>query len=292
MPLEIRKLNPLFGAEVRGVDIAAGLDDAAMTAVRDAFEEHSVLVLPDQDLDDARQIEFSRRCFGELETIHAHAGNRDTHDLIARISNVDQDGNIMRADDARMQFRLGNRLWHADSSFKKAPSLASLLHAREVAPEHGETEFASLRAAYAALPEERRAMLEGRIVVHYHRNSRRHLHFQVTRDDEAKRLPPVEHALVRANPVNGRKAMFIGAHASHIPGMPVVEGRPLLEDLLAFATRPKFVYSHQWRRGDLLIYDNRCVLHRARPYAWTEHRRIMHRTTVAGDGPTVAATPG
>jgi len=289
MALEIRKLNPLFGAEVRGVDIAGGLEDATMAAVRAAFEEYSVLVLPDQDLDDERQIAFSRSCFGELETHHAHAGNRDTHDLIARISNVDQHGNIMRAEDTRMQFRLGNRLWHADSSFKKVPSLASLLHAREVVPAHGETEFANMRAAYAALPPERQAMLEGRIVVHYHRNSRRHLNYKVTSDDEAKQLPPVEHALVRANPANGRKAMFIGAHASHIIGMPVVEGRLLLEDLLAFATRPQFVYSHRWRVGDLLIYDNRCVLHRARPYAWTEQRRIMHRTTVAGDGPTVAA---
>lgn len=289
MPLEIRKLSPLFAAEVRGADIAAGLDDAVMAEIRAAFEEHSVLVLPDQDIDDDRQIDFSRRCFGELETHHAHAGNRDSHDMIARISNVDQNGEIMRADDARMQFRLGNRLWHADSSFKKVPSTASLLHAREVVPAHGETEFASMRAAYAALPEERRAMLEDRVVIHYHRNSRRHLNFQVTSDDEAKRLPPVEHALVRANPVNGRKALFIGAHASHIAGMPVVEARLLLEDLLAFATRPRFVYSHQWRRGDLVIYDNRCVLHRARPYAWTAQRRIMHRTTVAGDGPTVSA---
>ena len=167
--------------------------------------------------------------------------------------------------------------------------MASLLHAREAVPEHGETEFASTRAAYAALPEARRESLEGRIAIHYHRNSRRHLNIQVTTDDEAERLPPVEHALLRANPVNGRKAMFIGAHASHIAGVPAVEGRLLLEDLLAFATRPQFVYSHQWRPGDLVIYDNRCVLHRARPYAWTEHRRIMHRTTVAGDGPTIPA---
>lgn len=289
MALKIRKLTPLFGAELRGVDIATGPDDATLAEIRAAFETYSVLVLPDQDLDDERQIDFSRRCFGALETHHAHAGNRDTHDMIARISNVDAEGNIMPADDPRMRFRLGNRLWHADSSFKKVPSLASLLHAREVVPEHGQTELASMRAAYAALPEERRAMLDGRTVIHYHRNSRRHLNFQVTSDDEAKSLPPVEHALVRANPVNGHKALFIGSHAATIPGMPEVEARLLLEDLLAFATRPQFVYSHQWRRGDLLIYDNRCVLHRARPYAWTAHRRIMHRTTVAGDGPTVAA---
>lgn len=289
MTLEIRKLSPLFAAEVRGVDIVAGADDAAMAEIRAAFDEYSVLVLPGQDIDDEQQIDFSRRCFGALETIHAHAGNRDTHDLIARISNVDQDGNIMRADDTRMQFRLGNRVWHSDSSFKKTPSMASLLHAREVVPEHGETELASMRAAYTELPEERRASLDGRVVIHDHRNSRRHLNYQVTTDGEAERLPPVEHALVRANPVNGRKAMFIGAHASGIAGMPEVEGRLLLEDLLAFGTRPQFVYSHQWRPGDLLIYDNRCVLHRARPYAWTAHRRIMNRTTVAGDGPTVPA---
>lgn len=288
MTISLRELTPAFGAEVSGIDIAAGVDDAGFAEVRAAFEAYSVLVFPAQDIDDAAQVAFSRR-FGELEETYAHAGNRHRGSQIVTITNVEADGSLIPPEDERIRFRLGNRFWHSDSSFKRVPATASLLSGREVPPEGGETEFASLRAAYDALPEARRAELEGLVAIHHYANSRRGTEIQVAKPDQDKRLPPVPQAVVRTNPVNGRKGLYVGAHASHIVGMPEDEGRALLEELLGFATQPQFVYSHAWRPKDLVMYDNRCVLHRVRPYEVTKHRRVLHRTTVAGVGPTVPA---
>jgi alpha-ketoglutarate-dependent 2,4-dichlorophenoxyacetate dioxygenase len=209
---------------------------------------------------------------------------------VSIISNLDPDGKLMAADDPRVLYRLGQRNWHSDSSFKRVPAKASLLHARVLPPnsnECGQTQFASLRAAYDALPDARKRQLEGKVAIHHYAYSRRNDGITLTNEQEDKRFPPVAQAIVRANPANGRKALYVGSHASHIAGMSEDEGRALLKELLEFATQEKWTYLHHWQVGDLVMYDNRAVLHRARPYAMTEHARVLHRTTVAGDAPTV-----
>jgi alpha-ketoglutarate-dependent 2,4-dichlorophenoxyacetate dioxygenase len=285
MTIAIRKLTPVFGAEITGVDLAQ-VDDASFEEIQDAFENFSVLVFPNQNLDDESQIDFSRR-FGELEKTQGHIANNFTVKHVSEISNLDPDGKLMAADDPRLLFRIGQRNWHSDSSFKRVPAKASLLHARKLPPDGGDTQFSSLRAAYEALPAQRKRELEGKVAIHHYAYSRRNDGYQLTNEEEDRRFPPVPQAIIRANPVNGRKALYVGSHASHIRGMPEEEGCALLRELLAFATQEQFTYLHHWQVGDLVMYDNRAVLHRARPYKITEHARVLHRTTVAGEGPTV-----
>ena len=284
--LELQRLHPHFAAEVRGVDLARPLDDAVFTRIRDAFNEHAVLVFPGQDLDEERQIAFSER-FGPLElSIRKHTKRSVSRPEISDISNLDERGRLLDPADERALYNAGNQLWHSDSSFKRVPATASLLHAREVPPEGGETEYADLRAAWDALPEARRRGLEGLVAEHSIVYSRSLIGYAYPPDD-AVAVPPVRQALVRTHPATGRRSLYLGSHASHIVGRPVAEGRALLRELLEFATQPAFVYRHRWRVGDLVMWDNRCVLHRGRPWDEARHRRVMRRTTVAGDGPTV-----
>lgn len=283
----LTKITPAFAAEITGIDLRA-LDDATFAKVEDAFETYSVLVFPDQPLDDNAQIAFSKR-FGELETTQGHIANNFTVKQVSEITNLDPQGNLMKAGDPRLVYRIGQRNWHSDSSFKKVPAKASLLHARRLPPkseERGQTQFASLRAAYEALSDERKELFENMAAIHHYAYSRRNDGITLTNEQEDKRFPPVKQALIRANHKNGRKALFVGSHASHIGGMPEEEGRALLKDLLNFATQDKWTYMHTWKVGDLVMYDNRAALHRARPYAMTEHARVLHRTTVMGEGPT------
>ena len=285
LAITIRKLTPVFGAEITGVDLTR-LDDATFEHIEDAFETYSVLVFPNQNLDDDAQIAFSRR-FGELEKTQGHIANNFQVKHVSEITNLDPDGKLMAPDDPRVLYRLGQRNWHSDSSFKRVPAKASLLHARKLPPDGGDTQFASLRAAYDALPEARKRELEDKVAIHHYAYSRRNGGYALTNEAEDKRFPPVPQAMTRANPVNGRKALYVGSHASHIRGMPEEEGRALLKELLDFATQEQFTYLHHWKVGDLVMYDNRAALHRARPYKITEHPRILHRTTVMGEGPTV-----
>ena len=286
LAITIRKLTPVFGAEITGVDLTR-LDDATFEHIEDAFETYSVLVFPNQNLDDDAQIAFSRR-FGELEKTQGHIANNFQVKHVSEITNLDPDGKLMGPDDPRVLYRLGQRNWHSDSSFKRVPAKASLLHARKLPPDGGDTQFASLRAAYDALPDARKRELEDKVAIHHYAYSRRNGGYALTNEAEDKRFPPVPQAMIRANPVNGRKALYVGSHASHIRGMPEEEGRALLKELLDFATQERFTYLHHWKVGDLVMYDNRAALHRARPYKITEHPRILHRTTVMGEGPTVA----
>ena len=279
------KLNPLFGVEIEGIDVAAPLDDATFGQVLDAFDEHSVLLFREQKLDDEQQVAFSRR-FGPLET--AVKANLTGGTLFARQSNIDSaKGELIPPTDRRMIYQRANLMWHSDSSFKPVPSLCSLLSAREVPPEGGETEFASTRAAYAALPAKMKQRIEGLVAEHSFVYSRGLIDPDVLTEEEKEEVPPVKQALVRTNPINGRKSLLIGAHASHIVGWPVEDGRALLEELLEFATQPRFRYRHEWRMHDLIVWDNQGCLHRARPYDAVKYRRLMQRTTVAGDGLTV-----
>jgi len=286
MTITIRKLHPLFAAEIGGVDTGEPMDDATFTAIRAALDEYSVLVFHDQSLDDERQVAFSRR-FGPLET--SGKANPATGTHFARQSNLDiNTGAVIPAEDRRMVYQKGNYLWHTDSSFKAVPSLCSLLSARVVPPVGGNTEFAAMTAAYDALPDNVKQKLEGLVAEHSLVYSRETVSTESLTAEMKAELPGAWQAMVRDNPVNHRKAIYAGAHASHVIGWPREESRAFIAWLNAFATQPQFVYSHAWRDGDLVIWDNRAVLHRATAYDTLGHQRLMQRTTVSGQLMTTA----
>lgn len=287
MSISIRKVTDNIGAEVTGVDITQPISDAEFAPILDAFNEYSVLVFHGQDFTDEQQVAFSQH-FGALETtVKSNIGGGT---YVADISNVDPETNeILPVDSWRIRYNSGNEMWHTDSSFKTVPALASLLSGREVPPEGAETEFGSMRAAYATLTVEEQERLEGLVAVHDFSYSRGLVDPELLKDDHKEETPPVRQAVVRANPANGKKAFYTGSHASHVVGWPLEEGRALLKDLVACATQPEFTYAHKWQAGDLVIWDNRCVLHRGRSWDKAQYRRVMHRTTVAGDGPTAPA---
>jgi alpha-ketoglutarate-dependent 2,4-dichlorophenoxyacetate dioxygenase len=202
------------------------------------------------------------------------------------MTNLGPDGNRLPLDHPAMQHRARNEAWHSDSSFKPIPALASLLAARVVPPVGGNTDFASARAAYECLPAQRKAELEQWVAIH--RITHPDLEDDKGYDEAAKKRHTVTHPLIRANPVNGRKALYVGSHAQEIVGMPRQQGRGLLDELTAFCTQPQFVYNHQWRDGDAVMWDNRCTLHRATTYDQTRYKRKLHRTTIAGKTPDSA----
>ncbi len=288
MAIRVTPLTEVFAAEIAGVDIARPVDDATWAEIRAAFEEHSVLVFRRARLDDETQVAFSRR-FGALEITRSM--NPAAGTPFARQSNLDiKTGGVIPPDDRRMVYQLANMLWHSDSSFKAVPSLCSLLSARIVPPEGGATEFASTRAAYPSLPDTLKRRIEPAMAVHDFSWSRDQVRPGFFTAEERAVYPPVRHPLVRVNPVNGRRCLFLGAHASHIEGLPIDDGRALLAELLEHVTRPRFRYRHEWTEGDLVIWDNRCVLHRATPYDSVRHQRLLQRTTVSGDPAEFAPT--
>jgi alpha-ketoglutarate-dependent 2,4-dichlorophenoxyacetate dioxygenase len=274
-------LSRHFAARIDGVDISRPVDDATWAEIRAAFEEHSVLVFRGHPLDDESQIAFSLR-FGNLEvtrSINPAAGTP-----FARQSNLDiKTGEVIPPGDRRMVYQLANMLWHSDSSFKPVPALCSLLSARVVPPEGGATEFASGRCAYPSLPDDLKRRIEGLIVVHDYSWSRDQVRPGFFTAEERAVYPPVRHPIVRTNPMNGRKALFLGAHASHVEGLSIEDGRALLKRLQDHMTQLEFCYRHEWDASDLVVWDNRCVLHRATPYDSTRERRLMQRTTISGD---------
>src|SRR5262245_22148259 len=288
MTITATRLTPHFAARIDGADIARPLAEDDWRAIRAALDEHSVLVFRSQPLDDEAQVAFSRR-FGNLEV--SRSMNPAAGTPFARQSNLDiKTGDVIPADDRRMVYQLANMLWHSDSSFKAVPSLCSLLSARLVPPEGGATEFASTRAAYASLPDALERRVEHAIAVHDFSWSRDRVRPGFFTAEERAVYPPVRHPVVRVNPVNGRKCLFLGAHASYIEGLPIEEGRALLAELLDHVTQPHFRYRHEWTEGDLVIWDNRCVLHRATPYDSARYKRLLQRTTVSGDPAEPAAT--
>ncbi|BBK40975.1 alpha-ketoglutarate-dependent 2,4-dichlorophenoxyacetate dioxygenase [Allostella vacuolata] len=284
--MEIHPLHPTFGAEITGVDIGRPIDDDTFARIRQAFEEHALLLFRDQDLDDEKQVAFSER-FGPLEKTFSQNPAGGT--LFARQSNLDiKTGETIPIEDARMVYQRANMLWHTDSSFKRVPSLCSLLSARIVPPEGGNTDFADMRAAYDALPDATRQRLEGLAAEHSIAHSRAQVDPNLLSDyQKSIEAPPVKQLMVRANPVTGRKALFIGAHCSHVVGWPEEEGKRFVRHLMETAITPDICYSHQWREGDIVVWDNRSVLHKATPYDSKKYKRLMQRTTVAGDQPTV-----
>ena len=290
MTLTVTRLTPSFAARIDGVDIREPVAEPAWAQIRAALDEHSVLVFRAQSLDDDAQVAFSRR-FGPLEVTRSM--NPAAGTPFARQSNLDiKTGEVIPPEDRRMVYQLANMLWHSDSSFKPVPSLCSLLSARIIPPEGGATEFASARAAYPSLPEADQQRLQQLTVVHDFAWSRDQVRPGFFTDAERATYPPVRHPLVRVNPANGRKNLFLGAHASHVESLPVDDGRALLKQLLAHVTQPQFCYRHEWTEGDLVIWDNRCVLHRATPFDTARHKRLMQRTTISGDATELAPARG
>jgi alpha-ketoglutarate-dependent 2,4-dichlorophenoxyacetate dioxygenase len=285
MALALRPLHARFGVEVLDVDVTR-VDDGTFKAIREAFDEHSVLLFRGQRLSDEEQIAFSQR-FGPLEqTIRSITRQAHIRPEISNLANVDAEERLIPRGDKRSLYHAGNRMWHSDSSFKRIPALASLLSVREVPPAGGETEYASMRVAYERLPEADRRRLDGGVAIHSFTYSRGLISDGLFEPEHAAEVPPVRQALVRANPINGRKAFYVGSHACEIVGMSTDDARALIHRLVAAATRPELVYTHRWQVGDLVMWDNRCMLHRGRPWDEGRYRRVMHRTTVAGDGPT------
>jgi alpha-ketoglutarate-dependent 2,4-dichlorophenoxyacetate dioxygenase len=293
--MEIRQLHPLFVGEVSGVDLRQPLTRELVTAISAGMDRYAVLVFHDQQLDDEQQVTFTRN-FGEIEiaagnqlkTQHEH---RRISTQLADISNLDPNNNLLGRDDKRRMFNLGNRLWHSDSSFRAVPAKYSLLSGRVIPGSGGNTEFADMRAAYDALDAATKAEIENLICEHSLIYSRGALGFDQFTDEEKRMFRPVRQRLVRTHPVTGRKSLFLASHIGTIVGWPVPEARAFIRDLVEHATQREFVYAHQWRQYDLVIWDNRQTMHRARRYDENREVRDMRRTTVAGEAMTAEQAP-
>jgi alpha-ketoglutarate-dependent 2,4-dichlorophenoxyacetate dioxygenase len=284
-PITVRKLHPLFGAEVCGIDISRPLSAREFGPLRAAFEEHSVLLFRDQQMDDEKQIAFSEN-FGPLET--TGGANPAAGTKFQRQSNLDiMTGEPIPPDDMRMIYQKANYFWHSDSSFKKTPALCSILTARICPPEGGNTEFLSMRAAWNALPPALQATIDPLIAEHSLQYSRDRVQKGILNDKTLRELPPVKQRLFQDNPVNGRRALYIGAHAGFIVGWPRATGEALLYELTQRADQPEHRLSHAWREGDVIVWDNRAILHRATYYDPVKYKRFMQRTTIGGDTQTV-----
>jgi alpha-ketoglutarate-dependent 2,4-dichlorophenoxyacetate dioxygenase len=290
MAITVEPVHPLFVGRVTGVDLRRPVDPATFAAIEAASHRHAVLIFPDQRIDDAQQIAFTS-LFGPLESaakaVLKESKARLEHREIIDVSNLDENDTILPANDRRRLYSLGNQLWHTDASFRRVPARYSLLSARAIPPEGGETEFADLRAAYDALPETMRRRIDGLVAEHSIWHSRGLVAGFEVNEEERAQLPPVPQVLVRTHPGSKRRSLYLAAHAFRIRGLPEAEGRALLDELTAFATQPRFVYSHRWQVGDLVMWDNRCTMHRGRPYDDTRYRRDMHRTTVRDHASTL-----
>lgn len=280
MAITLEPLHPLFVAQVTGVDLRSPLPADVFAEIHAAFNQYAILVFPGQPLTDDEQLAFTK-LFGPLETAPNYAGKAlRLGQEFTDISNLDHKGKLLDPKDRLNQYNLGNQLWHTDSSFKARRSKCSLLSAREIPPVGGETQYADMRSAYDALPDERKRALQGLVAEHSIAHSRSKTGFGGFNSDITTTLPPVPQRLVDFYPDSGRTSLYLASHASHIIGMPVEEGRALLEELIEFATQDQFVYTQNWKVGDLVVWDNRCTMHRGRPYD-PEQRRVLHRTTVS-----------
>ena len=291
MTLSIRPANPArpdFVGEVSGIDLRQPVDAATAAAIEAGMDRFAVLVFRDQPIDDAQQIAFSRH-FGPLELATGDIVQGEARRLameVNDISNLDRDLNLLARDDRKRLFSLGNMLWHSDSSFKATPAKFSLLSARVIPSAGGNTEFADMRAAWDALDAETQDLVRDLVCEHSQIFSRGILGFTDFTEAERAKWAPVPQRLVRRHPRTGRLSLFLSAHAGAIRGWPVPEARALLRDLTEHATQREFVHAHVWRPHDLVIWDNRATMHRARRYA-AEQPRDLHRTTVADAAPTL-----
>jgi alpha-ketoglutarate-dependent 2,4-dichlorophenoxyacetate dioxygenase len=281
--ITVTPITKSFVAEISGVDLAQPLKPADRDAIEDAINRYAVVAFRGQKLTDDQQIDLSAH-FGPIHASAQRARHRSIkhrlqRDEIADISNLDGDGKVLDVNARRRLDWLANRLWHTDASFRAVPGALSLLYAHVIPDEGGDTEFADLRAAYDALDPATKKKLEGLIAIHSIWHSRGQLDVTTYTPEEKASLPPVPQRLVRTHPGSHRKTLYLAAHASHIEGMPVPDGRLLLMELMEHATQRQFVHAHKWRQGDLVIWDNRCTMHRARPFDTTKVRDLRRVTT-------------
>ena len=282
MAITVAPITDTFAAEIGDIDLSRPLSAEDAEAVKQAFWTYSVLIFPEQKLEAEQHLDFAR-IFGPLESsimLYGDAPVR-TRPEIADVSNLNHKDEIWGKESRLRMFQLGNRLWHTDSSFKKLPALCSLLYARSIPPVGGHTEFADQRAGYDALPEAMKRKLEGLVAEHCIAYSRARLGFTQFVDSEKMNLPPVPQMLVRTIPQNGRKSLYVASHAGRVLGMSEEDGKKLIDELIAHTTQRQFVYTHRWRVGDLVMWDNRCTMHRGKDFDDLRYRRDMQRATVS-----------
>jgi alpha-ketoglutarate-dependent 2,4-dichlorophenoxyacetate dioxygenase len=295
------KVSPLtpgsdFGAEILGVDLHVGATEEEFAVIRGALDQFSVVVVRDQIKDgqvigEEEQLRFARQ-FGPLDHSYipkSAVGSQNSRPGYGEVSNLDDNGEFWTSDSRRRWFLLANLLWHSDTSYKPIPSWVTLLTAHVVPPGQGQTEFADMRAAWDDLPPETKARIQGLSVEHSIFHSRGQVGFTDFSDEDRAAAPPAAQPLVRINPRSGRKSLYLSAHASHVIGWPPEESKELLDELTEFATQPKYVYSHDWRVGDVVAWDNGSTMHRATPFDEFKHKRIMKRTGINELGPVVPA---
>ena len=288
--ISIRQIHPVFVGEVSGVDLSKPLTREEAAAIDAGMDRYAVLVFHDQNITDDQQMEFTTN-FGAIE--NAKGGNiTKDHEYrlkkgMVDVSNLDKDGKPLERSDRRRMFNLGNPLWHSDSSFRAKPAKYSILSARTVASQGGNTEFADMRAAYDTLDDATRAEIEDLVCEHSLMYSRGSMGFSDLTEDEKAMMKPVRQRLVRTHPVTGRKSLYLSSHAGTIVGWLVPESRDFLRDLNEHATQRELVYTHRWRQYDLVMWDNRQTMHRVRRFDETQPRD-MRRTTVAGEAMTAA----
>ncbi len=290
MTLQIHPLHPNFAAEVTGLAINRPLTQTEIAAIEAGMDRHAVLVFRDQPLTDDQQLAFSRN-FGTIEITLARQmakpGDTRLREEMGDISNLDANNQLRARDDARRLYALGNRLWHADASFRAEGATYSLLSARIVPGSGGNTEFADMRAAYDALDAKTKAEIEDLVTEHSIAFSRGELGFAEFNQEHSAKLNPIRHPLVLTHPVTGRKSLFLSAHIGGIVGWPVPEARAFIRDLTEHATQRQFVHAHQWRVNDLVMWDNRTTMHRARRYNDAAEIRDLRRASLRGAGPYV-----
>ncbi|MEX0730020.1 MAG: TauD/TfdA family dioxygenase [Aquisalimonadaceae bacterium] len=282
MSLQVKPLHPLFAGEASGVDLGKPLDVATIDDINEAMNEYGVLVWRNQPLTQTQQLELAKS-FGPLDVGFKNLKkqpDRLEHAELIDLSNVDLEGKLVDRSHRKIISSLANQLWHTDSSFQKPAACYSMLAGVQVPEKGGDTEFTDLRAAYDALPEEMRQEIENLEAEHYALHSRFMLGDTDYTEEQRNAIPPVHWPLVRVHPGSGRKVLFVSNHARAIKGLTVADGRMLLMDLLEHATQREFVFQHRWKKNDLVIWDNRCTLHRGRRFDFTQVRELRRVTTL------------
>ena len=279
-PFDVRPLTPKLGAEIIGVDLARGVDDALFRSLHQAFLQYQVLMFGTQDLPPGRQVEFARH-FGEVQIHVMNQYHADGHPELYRLSNLDENGNPNGKHPDK-----GTLAWHTDGSWRGVTGQATIIYAEVVAGEGGETHFCDMYGAYERLSPEWKKRIANLRAVHNldFSRSRRHGEEPMT-EAQRREVPPVDHPIVRTHPDTGRKCLFLGDHAEYIVGMDYDEGRALIDELNALAVHPDLTYEHRWTRGELIVWDNRCLMHRATDYDPAVQRRVVRRCTVLGEVP-------
>jgi len=288
MSIVIRPLHPALGAEIRGVDLRAPLDPETFRDVHDAWMKHLVVVFPDQKITDEEHVAFTRY-FGEPEIFHQTIIRSRSMKEIFRLANVDEDGNLMPPAHITMKQIALAQMWHTDSSYRSHPCIGSLLHGLEISRTGGVTQFINMYDVFDALPESLKRKVEGRRALHDFGHLHKLADLKPQTEEEKAAVPPIWQPLVRIHPVTRRKSLYISPiYNDEVEGMEQAQARALIRELTEFAEQERFMYKHKWEPDDILMWDNRCTIHAVTPHDPTE-RRVMHRTTIVGDEPVLAA---